>query len=79
MREIAEIVGAEFPDCRVTFAAGSGPDTRSYRVSFDKINELLPGFACEWDAGSAPLSSGEVFERIALTRRAISSGADSRG
>ena len=67
VREIAEIVGAEFPDCRVTFAAGSGPDTRSYRVSFDKINDLLPGFACEWDARRGAAELHEVFERIALS------------
>lgn len=67
VREIAEIVGAEFPGCRVAFAAGSGPDTRSYRVSFDKINDLLPGFACEWDATRGAAELHEVFERIALS------------
>ena len=25
-----------------------GVDTRSYKVSFDKIQETLPGFACQW-------------------------------
>lgn len=67
VRDIAEIVGSEFPGCTVTFAPGGGPDTRSYRVSFDKINDLLPGFSCDWDAkrGAAELHS--VFSRIAMT------------
>ena len=38
-----------FPAARVR-SAGGGPTRRSYRVSFDKINAGLPGFACDWDA-----------------------------
>ena len=49
VREIAEIVGEVFPGCDVTFGAAGG-DNRSYRVSFDKISEQLPGFACGWNA-----------------------------
>ena len=39
--EIAEIVGGVFPGCTVT-VAGRSPDARSYRVSFAKIQEVLP-------------------------------------
>jgi len=67
VREIAEIVGAEFPGCTVAFAEGSGPDTRSYRVSFDKINDVLPGFSCEWDAQRGAQELHRVFERIAMS------------
>lgn len=67
VREIADIVGAEFPGCSVTLAAGGGPDTRSYRVSFDKINDVLPGFSCDWDAERGAHELHEVFERIAMT------------
>ena len=65
VRDIAEIVAAEFPGCRVTFGA-SGGDTRSYRVSFDKIHAQLPGFACEWDAGRGARQLRAVFERVGL-------------
>ncbi|MEL6616162.1 MAG: SDR family oxidoreductase [Bacteroidota bacterium] len=41
IREVAEIVGEEVPDTRVTFASGASPDTRSYRVAFDKISDRL--------------------------------------
>jgi hypothetical protein len=49
VREIAEIVSAQFPGCELTFGS-SGGDNRSYRVSFEKINNKLPGFSCDWDA-----------------------------
>ena len=67
VREIAEIVGAEFPGCSVTFAEDGGPDTRSYRVSFDKIRQALPRFQCEWDARRGAKELHAVFERIAMT------------
>ena len=67
VREIAEIVGAEFPDCAVTLAEGGGPDTRSYRVSFDKIRSVLPAFACEWDARRGAKELHHIFDRIAMT------------
>ena len=33
---------AEQTGCPVTFAEGAGPDARNYRVSFAKINRVLP-------------------------------------
>ena len=63
VREIAEIVGAEFPGCQVTFGA-SGGDNRSYRVSFDKINNKLPGFSCDWDAVAGARQLHQVFRQI---------------
>lgn len=64
---IAEAVGSEFPECSVAFAPGGGPDTRSYRVSFDKIAALLPGFSCEWDAERGAKELHEIFRRIDLS------------
>ncbi len=55
----------------VTLAPGGGPDTRSYRVSFDKINERLPGFACGWDASAGRAELHEIFERIDMTARRL--------
>ena len=47
IREVAEIVGEEVPGTRVTFAKGASPDTRSYRVAFDKITDRL-GWRPQW-------------------------------
>jgi nucleoside-diphosphate-sugar epimerase len=63
VRDIAEIVGAAFPNCRVTFGSASG-DTRSYRVCFDKIREHMPQFRCAWSAERGALQLRSVFERI---------------
>jgi nucleoside-diphosphate-sugar epimerase len=69
IREIAEVVAEIVPGCRLSFAADAGPDQRSYRVSFDKIARILPGFRPQWDVrkGAAQLyaayrSSGLTLE-----------------
>jgi nucleoside-diphosphate-sugar epimerase len=49
IREIAEIVAQVVPNCKLAFAEGAGPDTRSYKVDFGKIAQALPGFKPEWD------------------------------
>jgi nucleoside-diphosphate-sugar epimerase len=67
VREIAEIVGATFPGCQVSFG-NNGADNRSYRVSFEKINQQLPGFKCEWNAQRGAEQLRNVFERIEMTQ-----------
>ncbi len=63
--EIAEIVAAEFPGCRLSFGPPAG-DNRSYRVAFDKIHAELPGFSCDWDAAAGARQLHRVFEAIGL-------------
>lgn len=63
IREIAELVRQAFPSCKVTVGASSG-DTRSYRVSFDKIHARLPGFACDWDAARGVSQLQRLFDRV---------------
>ncbi len=63
VREVAEVVGAVFSGCRVTFGAPD-PDNRSYRVSFDKIRKHLPGFKCVWDARQGAQQLHDVFKRV---------------
>ena len=65
VREIAEIIGKMFPGCEVTYGP-SGPDNRSYRVSFAKIKERMPSFKCEWSAERGALQLRTVFRRIQL-------------
>jgi nucleoside-diphosphate-sugar epimerase len=65
IREIAEIVGEVFPDCQVSFGQASA-DNRSYRVSFEKIQRVLPGFRCDWDARKGAEQLLRVFRRIGL-------------
>jgi nucleoside-diphosphate-sugar epimerase len=49
IRDIASIVAEVVPGCRLEYAPDAGPDTRDYRVSFDKIQRLLPDFKPQWD------------------------------
>jgi nucleoside-diphosphate-sugar epimerase len=65
VREIADIVAAEFPGCTVSLGPPS-PDNRSYRVSFDKIHRHLPAFRCAWDAAAGARQLHQVFQRIAM-------------
>ncbi len=63
VRDIAEIVGEVFTGCKVTFGEPSA-DNRSYRVAFDKIRDVLPGFECAWDARRGAQQLHDVFATI---------------
>jgi nucleoside-diphosphate-sugar epimerase len=65
VRELAQIVGTEFPGCDVTMGPTSG-DTRSYRVNFDRIHRELPGFECRFTAQDGARQLREIFERIQM-------------
>jgi nucleoside-diphosphate-sugar epimerase len=67
VREIAQIVAQAYPGCELSFGP-SGGDNRSYRVSFAKIHQQLPGFACSWDARKGAAQLRKVFDRIGLDR-----------
>ena len=66
IREIAALVAEAFPGCQVSAGPPSG-DTRTYRVSFDKIAGKLPGFACRWTAREGARELRRIFERIEFT------------
>jgi nucleoside-diphosphate-sugar epimerase len=77
VRDIAEAVAGVFPRCSLEFGENGG-DNRSYRVSFDKITNRLPGFACRWDARSGALELRRVFERIGMTPEIFQAAAFTR-
>ena len=60
IREIAEIVAATVPDSRIEFAAGAGPDKRTYRVDCSKISRRLPQFRPQW---TAPRGTQELHDK----------------
>ena len=66
VREIAEIVAAAFPGTTTAYGPPTA-DGRSYRVSFDKIGRLVPGFSCRRTAASGAAELREIFERIDMT------------
>lgn len=63
VRDIAQIVAAEFPGCELTFGDPSA-DNRSYRVAFDRIQQVLPGYDTDWDAAAGAAQLHKVFQSI---------------
>jgi nucleoside-diphosphate-sugar epimerase len=66
IREIAQTVAEVFPGCDVTVGPPSA-DSRSYRVSFSKIETKLPGFAARWTARTGAEELHLLFKRIEFT------------
>jgi nucleoside-diphosphate-sugar epimerase len=67
IREIAEIVADVVPDARLEFAPDAGPDTRSYRVSFEKIARELPAFKPQWDVRKGAEQIYAAYRAAGLT------------
>jgi nucleoside-diphosphate-sugar epimerase len=67
IRDLAEIVAEVVPNCRIEYASDAGPDTRSYRVNFEKIAHALPAFQPKWDARRGAKQLYDVFCTSSLT------------
>jgi nucleoside-diphosphate-sugar epimerase len=74
IRELADIVAEVVPGCRVEYAPGGGPDLRCYRVNFDKINRLLPGFRPQWTARQGAQELYDAFRSVGLTATEMEAG-----
>ena len=74
IRELAEIVAAIVPGCRVEYAPGGGPDLRCYRVNFDKINRLVPAFRPQWTARQGAQELYDAYRALGLTAADIEQG-----
>jgi nucleoside-diphosphate-sugar epimerase len=77
VKEIAEIVAATFPGCALSFGT-SGSDNRSYKVSFEKINSIVPGFKCDWNAQRGAQQLYDVFSQIDMTQEVFESNGFTR-
>jgi len=68
VRDLAEAAGRAVPGSRITYTGEHGPDSRTYRVSFDRIlTELKDWYRPEWnlDRGGAELVA--FFRRTGFT------------
>jgi nucleoside-diphosphate-sugar epimerase len=74
IRDLAEIVGQAVPGCRIDYAPDGGPDLRCYRVNFDKIGLLLPGFQPQWTALKGAQELYESYRAAKLTSTDIEQG-----
>ena len=75
IREFADIVAEVVPGCRVEYAPGGGPDLRCYRVSFDKINRMLPAFRPQWTARKGAQELYDAYRSVGLTVAGYGAGA----
>lgn len=61
IRDLAEIVAATVPGCRVEYAPDAEPDKRTYRVDFSKIATQLPAFQPQWTAQQGAVQLYEAY------------------
>ena len=71
IKQVAEIVAGVFTGCTTSFGNSDG-DTRSYRVSFDKITNTLPGFKSTRSVKDGAEDLKKVFKSIKMTKEMFS-------
>jgi nucleoside-diphosphate-sugar epimerase len=74
VRELADIVATVVSGCRIDYAPGGGPDLRCYRVNFDKIGRVLPGFQPQWTALRGARELYEAYRDAKITTADIERG-----
>jgi nucleoside-diphosphate-sugar epimerase len=72
--EIAEIVAEVVPGCRIEYAPGGKPDLRCYRVNFDKIGRLVPGFKPQWTARKGAQELYDAYRAFGLKVEDVTAG-----
>lgn len=81
--QIAKIVQGVVPGCELRFLSENpeldseglirdrkvkaGADTRTYKVSFQKIREVMPEFACAWSVERGADEMATLFRELCLT------------
>ncbi|MBX3062090.1 MAG: SDR family oxidoreductase [Anaerolineae bacterium] len=66
IRDLGDIVQETVPGSVVEYAAGAEPDKRSYRVNFDKVSQMLPGFQPVWTARKGAQELFDAYKRTEL-------------
>jgi nucleoside-diphosphate-sugar epimerase len=65
--EVADMVKSVVSGSRIEYAAGASADARDYRVDFDKIQQVLPGFWPRWTVRKGVEELYEAYRRYHLT------------
>jgi len=89
IRDLADVVRDTVPNCEVAFADGAEPDTRNYRVNFNKYAEAFPDRKLNWTVRrgakqlydsyrACGLGQGEYegprYKRVAQIKQLLESG-----
>jgi nucleoside-diphosphate-sugar epimerase len=67
VRDIAEMVRGAVPGSRLSFAEGAGPDLRSYRVDFSRLNETFPDLKLCWSVSDGVDELASAYAEHGLT------------
>lgn len=78
VRDIAEAVSEAVPGSRVTFGEGAGPDLRSYRVSFERVEREVPEFRPYWNLRTGIQQLIEAYSATGIDVEDIVRGRFSR-
>jgi nucleoside-diphosphate-sugar epimerase len=78
IRDLADIVAETVPGCRVEYAPDGGPDKRCYRINFDKVRRVLPGFRPQWTARQGAQELYEAYRAAGLSFADLEQGRYTR-
>ena len=67
IRDMANVVKRVVPGCEVEYTHEHGSDSRTYKVSFDKISKELKGFAPRWDLEKGVWQLYKAYKAHGLT------------
>lgn len=67
--DIAQIAAEAVPGSTVDITGKYGSDPRSYRVSFDKMADLVPGYTPSWDLPRGAAELAQAYQEHGLTQR----------
>lgn len=77
IKEVAEIIAKVFVGCTVSFGNSDG-DTRSYKVSFDKITKVLPNYKATRTVEDGARELKEIFENVQMSKETFAFRAYTR-
>ncbi len=66
VRDLAEMVAATVPNCKVEYAPGGSPDLRCYRVNCDKAQRVLKNFKPQWTAAKGAKELYETYKKVGV-------------
>jgi nucleoside-diphosphate-sugar epimerase len=72
--ELAEIVAQTVPNSQIEYAPGGSPDKRCYRVTCDKIKNMLPNFRPQWTARKGAQELYDAYRSAGFTIDEMKSG-----
>jgi nucleoside-diphosphate-sugar epimerase len=67
IRQVAETIAQVVPGATASFAAGSGPDKRSYRVDCSKLARVLPDARTQWTVATGAEELARAYADNGMT------------